>query len=586
MEYYVSGACRYASEKLIKNTRVRLIRYFGHERSATIERVDQISFDAFAGADLESLECQAWETMSKTARFPWTGMITDQDGKKIKLDLNLPSAMPGCENLKEIVINAKSACKVSIMYKELLNLFPSIRKIVVKMRDTPDTDTVVEVHQRDRGLWTGKWDSAGLAEGGSFAPPLTVTGNFKSAFTDYFAEPNTFMYGPLCNPARVWPAHILMWTYAEKKDKLPDEFKKRCQKRFATSETFYRGIRFSQMKTGEAMAMLLNDRDIVWTEKMLNRLNGLCDDGDIEVKSLIIKRHEELCTEEYLAQKDKREMNRLMHPTSIDAVKEDWKIKSVAGGYAIEDRKTSFSSNVMIPSIIGRSPVVHVGRIFNPRSMNPKDMTVEMPDSVKTISDGVFQNMTMKKVVLPAGLTIIPSCLFQSSNIDEIVVGDKIEIINRSAFCGAKVNTPITVPNCVRYIGEFAFEGANVREIDLDICVIQKGAFSRSTLERVRINAPIIMEGAFEDADCLKEVHIEAAKWVDRHAFSRVHAPHVYVSALLTRISPYAFMGAVNPTFHIAAEDDNDWKRVKALLEGQKETVNPTFVRETTNGLV
>lgn len=88
-----------------------------------------------------------------------------------------------------------------------------------------------------------------------------------------------------------------------------------------------------------------------------------------------------------------------------------------------------------------------------------KDHYIKIPDGVKTISSGCFENMTnIESVILPDSLICIESDAFREcTSLKAIVDGNNLEYINDRAFMGCPIEN-YKIPSSVKKIGLRAFD--------------------------------------------------------------------------------------------------------------------------------
>lgn len=158
---------------------------------------------------------------------------------------------------------------------------------------------------------------------------------------------------------------------------------------------------------------------------------------------------------------------------------------------------------------------------------------VTLRDDTRGLSDELFREMQLQRIVLPAGLRYIGDyCFMFCHNLTDFELPEGLEYIGKNAFTSCKGPTSLRVPASVRYIGENAFNQCdgleelvyaapdvrslnpflycrNLKRITLtdDVRTIPDGFASQAqALEEVRggENVEYIGEGAFSGASQLK----------------------------------------------------------------------------------
>lgn len=118
-------------------------------------------------------------------------------------------------------------------------------------------------------------------------------------------------------------------------------------------------------------------------------------------------------------------------------------------------------------------------RIFN---------SIKLPDTLETVGMFAFYNLNNYggTMGLPASVTTIDDCAFNSSNISHIAIpiNSKLRIIGEGAFYGADLTGTVTIPSGVEEIGDSVFDKcdnitdiklpASVKHIGEDFCVRNK----------------------------------------------------------------------------------------------------------------
>ena len=110
---------------------------------------------------------------------------------------------------------------------------------------------------------------------------------------------------------------------------------------------------------------------------------------------------------------------------------------------------------------------------------NGEAIDVVIPENVKVIGNGVFQNMPIQSVIIPEGVTEILRDAFNSTKITQVKIPKSVCAIGEGAF----MNTPIkqiSLPSDVTFIGNSAFSscGLEVLVIPPNVRRIGDSAFS------------------------------------------------------------------------------------------------------------
>ncbi len=206
------------------------------------------------------------------------------------------------------------------------------------------------------------------------------------------------------------------------------------------------------------------------------------------------------------------------------------------------------------------------------------DEVVTVPDGVMKIGEGVFRyNDTVKKVILPEGITEIGASAFAGSSIEEINFPQSLEYVDEHAFSGSALKT-VTAPECLEFeSGRFAFrgcanfgenegllivgnvlvDGSGVNPVDgvliipEGITVIATDAFNYEKTGIYKVILPegikSIGDGAFFFATNLKEINFpESLTYIGEHSFYHTGFDKVTIPDGVTYIGEDAFLIAGN----------------------------------------
>lgn len=85
---------------------------------------------------------------------------------------------------------------------------------------------------------------------------------------------------------------------------------------------------------------------------------------------------------------------------------------------------------------------------------------VIIPDSVVEIVESCFKNLKIKSVIIPNSVKSIGDGVFEGcTNLKSIIIPNSVTTIGESAFTGCESLTSVTIPNSVTSIGSGAFSG-------------------------------------------------------------------------------------------------------------------------------
>ena len=143
--------------------------------------------------------------------------------------------------------------------------------------------------------------------------------------------------------------------------------------------------------------------------------------------------------------------------------------------------------------------------------------TIIIPDSVREIGENAFIWCTnLKKVYIGNGIEVIKKNTFNTSTLDELIIGDKVKIIEDDAFYFAK---NVILPNGIEYIGSGNFHNIDEMEsINTYQCGYYIGSYTNPYLALVKTeqtyattfdiheNCKIIYESAFQYKDNLESI--------------------------------------------------------------------------------
>jgi hypothetical protein len=123
--------------------------------------------------------------------------------------------------------------------------------------------------------------------------------------------------------------------------------------------------------------------------------------------------------------------------------------------------------NLTIPSNINGIPVTAIGdEVFKAESLNfqnpdyfedfplqPKIISVVIPNGVTTIGSGAFTSGYLTSVVIPNSVTTINQSAFAYNQLTSVTIPNSVTTIDQSAFANNKL-TSVTIPNSVTTISK------------------------------------------------------------------------------------------------------------------------------------
>lgn len=117
------------------------------------------------------------------------------------------------------------------------------------------------------------------------------------------------------------------------------------------------------------------------------------------------------------------------------------------------------SRDVTVPATLGGLPVTGIGDdIFKLKPVK----AVTLPATVLFIGEGAFESSSVTSVVLPEGITQIPSRAFKMcSGLTSVQLPSTLQFINPEAFAWASKLDNLVIPSTVVYIDETALERTN-----------------------------------------------------------------------------------------------------------------------------
>ena len=94
--------------------------------------------------------------------------------------------------------------------------------------------------------------------------------------------------------------------------------------------------------------------------------------------------------------------------------------------------------------------------------------TIDIPDTVKYISEGAFRWTEITEVVIPDGVEAIEDDTFQGCwNLEKVALPDTVTYIGDNAFENCEKLSSLSIPEKVTYIGDYAFAYSGISEFVL-----------------------------------------------------------------------------------------------------------------------
>ena len=205
---------------------------------------------------------------------------------------------------------------------------------------------------------------------------------------------------------------------------------------------------------------------------------------------------------------------------------EDYEIIETADGYRFAKENDWY----YLLAYIGQEttivlPATMQGSLYRIRSMNGM-VNVTIPSGIEIEEDALFNNRTIRSIVIEKGITSIASKALANGSLAFITLPEGLEEIGYGAFSGCRNLTSITIPEGVMSIGSSVFSGCtSLTSITIPYSVTSIGdyAFSDCTsLTSITIPDSVTSIGAFAFIDCTSLTSItipDSVTFIDRSAF-------------------------------------------------------------------
>jgi hypothetical protein len=173
------------------------------------------------------------------------------------------------------------------------------------------------------------------------------------------------------------------------------------------------------------------------------------------------------------------------------------------------------------------------------------DKEVEVPYGVTEISGIAFNNKQLSRVTLPDTVKIIDSYAFNGKDITEIELPDGLETIGQAAFAGTKLKS-ISIPDSVTAIEDYTFQKTPLQEIKLPKNLKSIGYLAFAYTDLTEIDIPYgvteINESAFYFSQKLTKATLsDTVKKIGNLAFSGTMLEEINLPESLTDVAINSF---------------------------------------------
>lgn len=207
-----------------------------------------------------------------------------------------------------------------------------------------------------------------------------------------------------------------------------------------------------------------------------------------------------------------------------------------------------------VPAVAGSEAITELAAYSYANNTYLRNKEVVIPEGITKIGKGAFQNTGITKVVIPSTVTEIDESAFEScTSLETVIFLCDIKEIPASAFKNCTKLTNVQLPGSVETIGDYAFNGTDIRSITIGENVQTIGLESfRDCKALVELNfaqhsvLDTIGQAAFAGCVSLKSVTMpDTVRVLKNSAFVGCSSlTTVYVSAGLEEMEAYAFSAA------------------------------------------
>ena len=227
----------------------------------------------------------------------------------------------------------------------------------------------------------------------------------------------------------------------------------------------------------------------------------------------------------------------------------DWEFKLLDNQVTIT-KYIGENENVVVPETIAGLPVTYLDGDTFFRVPNAKTIkSVEIKANIKELAKSqFFCKENLETVILPEGIETIPEAAFiECTSLKNINIPSTVKTLEFKAFFGCKALDDITLPAEIESIGQSAFEGTGLKEIDLSN--VKKGYGDLSfghckNLESVTLSSYVnkLPSNMFAGCEALKSVEIpNGVEYIGEQAFYESGLTQVNIGKNVAAIGAGAF---------------------------------------------
>ena len=175
--------------------------------------------------------------------------------------------------------------------------------------------------------------------------------------------------------------------------------------------------------------------------------------------------------------------------------------------------------------------------------------SIQLPSSLKSISEHAFSYSGLKEVIIPDNVTLIGNnCFYRCTSLTSVQLPSSLKSIGERAFAYTNIPT-ITIPEGTLFIGNLCFSGCtsltNVKLpsslLNIDYCALIK-----TSIQSIAIPEGIktIGSSCFNDCTALTSVKLPSTLTnIGNCAFVNTSINSIELSQNITKINKYVFFG-------------------------------------------